>query len=850
MRHRKTFMPWSRKRILPGLLAWLALFAGFFPTVASAAPSLTSNGVTVSLTPPTGDISVQLLSTLLGNNWWTFAGGGAAPSGPGAILANLFEVLDIGLLAFVSGLLVWQGVSSALATAHEGVPLGKRYHSVWAPIRAPSAFVMLFPLPWAKGLSLIQVILLVAVNWGIGLADDVWSGFVNTIGQQGGVIQAYPDDAGKQQAFMNNALRLVLTDTYLVDRANLKIGMPSTPVWEGSAGSGTYVFAPQIQGGATSGTGVAPGTGPGMLNLGAVEVKCSADMQATDLPSSGFFSGLWQDVSGGAANLSSDVNSAVAGGGAAVAGFFGNSQAAATFTQMQASYQARNNPVCQQEVQNVSQLINGELPPVAASIINQNAQNNGGPVDYNYLTSVANWWQSAQNAEWKTVAGAQAQQFQSQLTNFVNQSASQGWASSAYYFWTLENINAQANQQFKMLYPVIVQPNTAYVREIAGKYYQPYETALNAVLSHLQQSPGFISGMRNAEAAAQTGISAGATGGTNLLLSGFFGNQLDNLTNSLTSGEPMENIMSYGYGMIDAGEAAIAVVGAVKTVKSFIPGTGGKSGGLVGKAIGAATNVAGKFAPFMNLILRFGAAIYALLVPLGIFLIAEGIILAYIFPAIPSMIMIAAIIGWLFLVVELMVAAPLWAAAHAFAEGEGFASPQAKYGYMAALGIVMRPLLLTFGFVFFFFIVNIAGWFTGMALKVVFKGMAGDDIGPVAFLGLSTVAIITLFMVLKMSMKLITHLADRLPQWIGGHSGQGLGEGDIAQGAINAGSGKAQKVARDTVVGAVGVGDFIAKKGDAGGQAGKKDGATETAGGAGVVRNIEGVEAGEKPRKE
>ena len=45
-------------------------------------------------------------------------------------------------------------------------------------------------------------------------------------------------------------------------------------------------------------------------------------------------------------------------------------------------------------------------------------------------------------------------------------------------------------------------------------------------------------------------------------------------------------------------------------------------------------------------------------------------------------------------------------------------------------------------------------------------------------------------MFIKTVLKLITHLADRAPQWIGGHSGQGLGEADIAQGAIsNAGSG-------------------------------------------------------------
>lgn len=59
--------------------------------------------------------------------------------------------------------------------------------------------------------------------------------------------------------------------------------------------------------------------------------------------------------------------------------------------------------------------------------------------------------------------------------------------------------------------------------------------------------------------------------------------------------------------------------------------------------------------------------------------------LGYIIPALPAMIMIAAVIGWVFLVVELLVAAPVWAVAHAYAEGEGFAPQQASYGYGALI---------------------------------------------------------------------------------------------------------------------------------------------------------------------
>ena len=55
----------------------------------------------VSLSPPSGDISVGLLSSLLGPKWWLLATG-QAPSGAGSILAQLFSIADIALLMYVN----------------------------------------------------------------------------------------------------------------------------------------------------------------------------------------------------------------------------------------------------------------------------------------------------------------------------------------------------------------------------------------------------------------------------------------------------------------------------------------------------------------------------------------------------------------------------------------------------------------------------------------------------------------------------------------------------------------------------------------------------------------------------
>lgn len=269
------------------------------------------------------------------------------------------------------------------------------------------------------------------------------------------------------------------------------------------------------------------------------------------------------------------------------------------------------------------------------------------------------------------------------------------------------------------------------------------------------------------------------------------GKRLEQLPGAFSSGDPLANVATFGDMMKDAGEDAL-IAGAATKVASSIPlgggaaGSGGATGGAIGAVGGVSSFLVGGIAGAMK-------ALGDLAFPVGLTLITEGAVLEYVFPAIPGVILMIAIIGWLFLVIELVAGAVLWAAAHVFAEGEGFSPPQAQYGYSAALGIIFRPLLLTLGFIFAFFIMDIGGWFIGEALKVYLSGMGDTHIGIIGFVALMAVIIATIFMFIKTVLKLITHLADRLPQWIGGHSGQGLGEAEIAQGAIQNAGGGAQK---------------------------------------------------------
>ncbi len=741
----------------------------------------------ISLSPPSTDISTGLLSSLLGPNWWLLATG-QAPGGAGTILAQMFSIFDIALLMYVSALLVYQATVGGMATAHEGTPLGKRYHSVWAPIRGPAAFAMLFPLPWAKGLALIQCIALLGVYWGVGVADDVWNGFVQEIPKMSGVIMPSQNSVRRDNEFIEKLAVLTAVQSYVVNREKV----PLTPVWawRGNVNSGDWIDTVQLgSGGATAAAQATNSSANAVTSqqfiagMGTVEIPCSNSMNSQGTTaSSGFWSGLQTDITNGFNYVANAVSTVIPAASSLVT-------------------QAQNNPVCTAEKNAVDNVMSA-MRPIANQIVDQNAQSNAAPVTPAQIAAVVQTYATQQENLYNQLNNDQGTALKAEINNFATESESLGWASSSFYYWTLNNINASAQASMKMLHPKVNMPNLQYIGMGTASYIEPTLKTAFAVINHYESSNSYLG-------AATLAATAGGTSGK----SSWLGGKVLNVVSSLDSGNPLANMMSTGHSIVTAGELIAAGGGVMAGVANgvaiaapvvgagagaLVP-IGGETGGteIAGEAAGGAAGgwMAGMMASKGA---RFAAnaadTLGKLAIPIGLGLVVEGAIIAYVIPAIPGAIMTMAVIGWLFLVMELIVAAPLWAAAHAYAEGEGFAPQQAMYGYGAAIGIVMRPVLLTFGFVFMFFLIFIAGHFVGGAMSIYMAGMNGFHLGIVGSIAVLGIIIGTLWGSIKMLMGLITHLADQVPQWIGGR-GQHLGEKEQAIQGAESGANKAKVTA-------------------------------------------------------
>lgn len=151
---------------------------------------------------------------------------------------------------------------------------------------------------------------------------------------------------------------------------------------------------------------------------------------------------------------------------------------------------------------------------------------------------------------------------------------------------------------------------------------------------------------------------------------------------------------------------------------------------------------------------------------------------AYIVPAMPFLIWLAAIVGWIVLCLEAVIAAPLWLIGHAMPEGAGFAGQHGRTGYMLILSILVRPLLLVLSMFMAMIIMQATGSLIGPLFTPFAQSMntfGGSNAVAQRMNGLGITGNIFLFFILAGTItlftwkifELVTQIPDRLIRWVG-----------------------------------------------------------------------------------
>lgn len=627
------------------------------------------------------DGSKQILDALLGQGWdtWGTSLGGSQAS---ELMLELFSAFNLIALAVISALFLWVMAVAVAGTAHEGTPFGKRFSSLWMPLRFVGAMGALAPI--FKGLSLFQVAILACIGFSVNLGNYVWELGTDYFVEHGGqlTIQAPDQNVTHYAAITNGTLESLTLQYYLNERRRLRIKPGGYweyhDNWFRSGGEYKFFFNG---------------------NAGSITVNC---------------------VDEGDALCRGKVNAI----GAAISAL---------------------SPVAQQ-------LAN---PDTAASAIDPRAlYNAANQVNTTILTGLQNY--------------AHQGQLQSKLDDFKKNSEQYGWIIAGSSYWSISWINAEVREAMYSGISYIPKEYTFSELMVMTRGLRDYEAVKERVSNYIKTAYASRRGISDTtatpavtdEGRAIEEIGNWLRATLNQLVAG---NILPIAIEKLSTQDPIMAISNVGDYLIGSAWGLASALGVVDVAHSM-----GKALPFVGKAI-----------PNLDKYISF--ALFTVFLPLLLY----GLALAYYLPAIPFIRWISALVGWIILIVEALVAAPLWLCAHALPEGDGAAGQHGKRGYFLLLGILIRPPLMVVGFFTAVVLMNVVGRLLGAGFEIFIAGTSQTKIlGITGTFSMLVILGIVVIMTANKFFSLIHYLPEHVTNWIG-QQFHGLGEKEDQAGVKN-----------------------------------------------------------------
>lgn len=674
------------------------------------------------------DKSVGFLNDIFGVGWDKILEGVTPAGGAGTVVFELFFAFNAVILACVAALMFYVISAGVVGTAHEGESLGKRYSTLWTPIRGAFSISLLMPLPWVK-LALIQAILLKFVFYSIGGADYLAVKTVEFMAKQNGAISAPMVPMPLAEDLAEEMLKNLVVQEYFQEREGQSYG-EGIKTLNSEQSTLSKLSLGYFHGESSMGVIFTPPNGGdiGAEDMGALRVICLAD--------------------GNREHCASENNAGIE--------------------------------------------LADELRGIAKAIVSKWADGANTPMDEQqeslYRSAINTYAKNSQQAAINALStkgfnNDKSDAHQAELDDLVQAVKNNGWVWLPSYYWKISRLNE--NAQMTIQAKLVVAPGhglkESIVAEAAGK-------EIDATLARYHNFVGAVEkGRKNQSVALSSG--SGGSGMGSLISSlvidavgSSFGEDRAMkgaaavVAGTIATGDPISNLQKLGHSVINTGTVLISL------------GLGAKGGEVgwqltpAGKAFTALASAGGKDNIFVDGL----KWVMGIVISMGFGLILTGTLLAYYLPAMPFIVSTAGTIGWLILVIELMVAAPIWAAMHAIPEGEGMAGQHGKQGYMLFFGILLRPSLHVMGFFMGFLVINVAGHFVGQAYSDFTESSNNDSlpIGPLAhiFAWIATLVIGTGVAIAAShkAFSLITWLPDHILRWAGGNS-PSLGEGGDEQ---------------------------------------------------------------------
>lgn len=661
-----------------------------FPTSASA--QTTGNLFQIA----SDDVSIKILKAIFGG---LIDGGGTGVSGSDPMLEAI-KMFNGGVLIIGGILAAYTILAGTLGTAHDGEMLGKKFSSVWIPIRYSVGTALVLPVV-GGGYCVMQALVMWLVLQGIGLADQVWSSYVKNPTASANTT---PSTVSKEKILVTATSAFKSSICY---RAFDKV------VSGGSVLKWSYTYSMT-----KTTTGYSYGDSSSLANSGCGTVSYPGDIEKN----------VAADGAGVNGTPSTNVGRL---------GLFNNIFAPVDMSAVGKAHVTQTDLLVKKMDDLAKKVIDGTLDnATATSAYNEIIASVDVYAD-NIKTTLASTNNGDAFAKIKEAAG------------------NQGWILAGAWFTRIIQMNERMQVAANSTPTADFSSPTldALLFSDASIYLRKVDFVLNKAKGAMPTDTFGIDKNTSKD-------KANNDGGLVFSVDGFVQKFEGWITGAVTGMNLYELKNDTRHPLIVLNDLGSRIV-LSSIALMLVIATGS---GLL------AVFTQGAVPSFLSVIQMFmGLPIQALMsVALGC---------QYIIPNLPYMIWIGAIVGWTLLVIEAVIAAPLWAIMHLHPNGDDLTG-RGGNGYMLVLSLLLRPVLMVFGMMASIVISSVIGEFINKTFFEVFANNTGAFTGFTSLLALimgTMLYFIIMFTFVRKCFGIIHMLPDQLLKWIGGGGG-GLGE--------------------------------------------------------------------------
>lgn len=696
----------------------LRLLARYLPLIALAmllpAASIAQPVAASSFEPTSSDLSRWIIITIFGD--WT--AGQKIP-----LLGATMEVLNNFALTFGTLMFTYVTVVGTMNTAQDGELLGKKWSSMWLPLRYLGGTALLLPL--STGYSTAQHAVLWLAMMGSGAASAVWGEAVgNFSGNQATSIIRSAEYDGQVQMLVRDILK---AEVCVARRqADLPAGSPTNlyGISDEPTPTGVLAFASRNA----------------VRRVVVWGAKNSTNGDSPSVCGKATTTRLEQSVLGGSFNVASanslrSDGATVQVGGAGSVGFFQNVKDLVTDSPVVQEARAAGTQMIEAQ-RNAIWLAAEQLRPLAVSMAADPTQVSKERIAKEIARAAATFRGATEPSTAKAV-----QALDKRLNLFTEAAKDSGWLLASSSFFQMAQIRSSAKRLLDQKPTIEGVPSASGSSALDSIERSASSADIEALATRIDASfKGDATDWGNPGewAAQKLGylIAVDPKDSRHALV------QIKDAGDKLIT--TVETIAA-GAALVSAADPGGAKIASA--VASKLP--------FVGKAFGA---VADFLPPAV-----FGALVASF---------AAGITMAFILPMLPFTMMVGSIVGWLMALFSAIVATPIWIAGHLHPEGDDIAG-KGIGGYMILLETVTRPIFIIFGLIGAFLIMDPVIKLVALLFQATMSSNEGNSTtGAAAIMTMAILYVTICFTIVRTTTSLIWVLSETVYRWIGGaHAG-------------------------------------------------------------------------------